>query len=107
MNTDLGMQELLEIERKNELDLNDLGPKDDSQLYINKIKHCDRKTRFTTFLALFQFLEPKANRMTLCCGGKTSKQKIILLDKPGRKRKLALIDVFFCSVDAPLSWIAS
>ena len=102
MNTDLGMQELLEIERKNELDLNDLGPKDDSQLYIDKIKHCDRKTRFytglpnwATFLALFQFFEPKANRMTLWCGGKTSKQKIILLDKPGRKRKLALIDEFF------------
>ena len=101
MNTDLGMQELLEIERKNELDLNDLGLKDDSQLYIDKIKYCDRKTRFytglpnwATFLALFQFFEPKANRMTLWCRGKTSKQKIILLDKPGRKRKLALIDEF-------------
>ena len=33
--------------------------------------------------------------MTLWCGGKTSKQKIILLDKPGRKRKLALIDEVF------------
>ena len=44
VNTDLGMQELLEIERKNELDLNDLGPKDESQLYIDKIKYCDRKT---------------------------------------------------------------
>ena len=78
VNTDLGMQELLEMEEKNELDLNDLGPKDESQLYIDKIKHCDRKTRFytglpnwATFLALFQFLEPKANRMTLWCGGKT------------------------------------
>jgi len=44
VNTDLGMQELLEMEEKNELDLNDLGPKDESQLYIDKIKHCDRKT---------------------------------------------------------------
>ena len=44
VNTDLGMQELLEIETKNELDLNNLGPKDESQLYIDKIKHCDRKT---------------------------------------------------------------
>lgn len=60
------MQELLEMEEKTELDLNDLGPKDESQLYIDKIKHCDRKTQFytglpnwATFLALFQFLEPK------------------------------------------------
>ena len=33
--------------------------------------------------------------MTLWCGGKTSKQKFSLLDKPGRKRKLAVIDEFF------------
>ena len=32
--------------------------------------------------------------MTLWCGGKTSKQKISLLDTPGRKRKLALTDEF-------------
>ena len=33
--------------------------------------------------------------MMLWCRGKTSKQKTSLLDKPGRKRKLALIDEFF------------
>ena len=50
VNTDLRMQEFLEIEKKNDLGLNDLGPKDESQLYIDKIKHCDRKTRFYTGL---------------------------------------------------------
>lgn len=36
--------------------------------------------------------------MTLWCGGKTSKQKISLLGKPGRKRNLALIDEFFAAL---------
>ena len=96
------MQELLEIEKRSELESNDLGPKDGSQLNIDKIKNSDHKILFytglpnwATFLVLFQFLEPKASRMTWWCGGKTSKQKTSLLDKPGRKRKLALIDEFF------------
>lgn len=69
---------------------------------VTQIKDNDHKTRFytglpswLTFLALFQFLEPKASRMTLWCGNKTSKQTLHNQSKVGRKRKLALVDEFF------------
>ena len=76
---------------------------DKSQLHVDIIQNNDHKTRFytglpnwPTFVAVFQYLEPKASRMTLWCGGKTSKQTTTLpSSKPGRKRKLALIDELF------------
>ena len=40
VNTDLGMQELLEIEKKIELDSTNLESQEESQLYIDKMKHC-------------------------------------------------------------------
>ena len=71
---------------------------------VTEIKDNDHKTRFytglpswLTFLALFQSLEPKASRMTLWCGNKTSKQTLRNQSKVGRKRKLALVDEFFLS----------
>ena len=97
VNTDLGMQDLSEIQKQ----LASL--EDKSQLHVDIIQNNDHKTRFytglpnwPTFLAVFQYLEPKASRMTLWCGGKTSKQTATLpSSKPGRKRKLALIDELF------------
>ena len=91
------MQDLSEIQKQ----LASL--EDKSQLHVDIIQNNDHKTRFytglpnwPTFLAVFQYLEPKASRMTLWCGGKTSKQTATLpSSKPGRKRKLALIDELF------------
>ena len=86
VNTDLGMEDL----------------QYKSELHVDIIRKDDHKTRFYTglpnwsvFLAVFQYLEPKASRMTLWCGAKTSKQTTLPTSKPGRKRKLALIDEFF------------